>query len=166
MWSRKPENVKSCIECVQNEHGIKTPLVPSGSAEEACSNADVIVTVTLSQSPVVRGSWLKEGALIVSVGACRPDWRELDDEVVRNAAIYVDNEVAAKAESGDLLLSKTTDAILGDIGWVLRESGGGAESLRKGKRFVMFKSLGMAIEDVITAHFIHSKMQSKQSADK
>src|SRR6266513_1140299 len=54
------------------------------SAEEAVRGADVVVTATNSKTPVLRGAWLKPGCHVNAIGACRPDWRELDDDAMRN----------------------------------------------------------------------------------
>ena len=156
MWGRNPENVNKCISALQHTHHITVPLVPYNSAEEACTNADVIVTVTLSQEPVVKGSWLKTGALVVCVGACRPDWRELDDELMHNSTIYADNVVSAVSESGDIILSGSTDRVEADLCGIVK-SGRKAEEWRGERRHTLFKSLGMAVEDVISAHLICSK---------
>src|SRR4030095_9279127 len=71
----------------------------------AVRGADVVVTVTSSQTPVLRGAWLKPGAHVNAVGACRPDWRELDDDAMRNSVVFVDSREAAIKESGDVILS-------------------------------------------------------------
>ena len=69
--------------------------------------ADIIVTATTSQTPILSGKWLSPGTHINAVGATRPDWRELDDDAVRNARIYVDSAEAAPHESGDVLAAGT-----------------------------------------------------------
>ena len=68
------------------------------SAEEAVRGADVIVTVTSSKTPVLKGSWLKPGSHVNAIGACRPDWRELDDEAMSNI-VFVDSREGAMKES-------------------------------------------------------------------
>ena len=75
------------------------------SAEDAVRDADVVVTVTNSADPVVRGKWLKPGVLVNAVGAVGPKRRELDDDAMRGAVI-VDSREAALAESGDILLAE------------------------------------------------------------
>src|SRR5437667_7322173 len=72
--------------------------------EEAVRDADVIVTVTSSKTPVLKGAWLKPGCHVNAVGACRPDWRELDDDAMKNI-VFVDSREAAMKESGDVILS-------------------------------------------------------------
>ena len=158
IWSRSADNIMNCISDVQQNHGIKTPLIPCESAEQACVGADVIVTVSLSTEPVVEGCWLKEGAVIISVGACRPDRRELDDELMHNSVIYIDSLQAAKAEAGDIILSGSLDRIKCDICHIIKE---GAGDCREGKKFIVFKSLGMAVEDVIAAHLVYTKYLNK-----
>src|SRR5439155_7905003 len=74
------------------------------SAEEAVRNADVVVTATNSTTPVLKGAWLKHRCHVNAVGACRPDWRELDDDAMRNA-VFVDSREGAVKESGDVILS-------------------------------------------------------------
>ena len=75
------------------------------SAEEAVRDADVIVTVTSSKTPVVQGDWLKPGCHVNAIGACRPDWRELDDEAMQKNVVFVDSREGARRESGDVILS-------------------------------------------------------------
>ncbi|HEV3392641.1 MAG TPA: hypothetical protein VG103_03945, partial [Chthoniobacterales bacterium] len=67
----------------------------STSAESAVRGADVVVTVTSSKTPVLKGAWLKRGCHVNGVGACRPDWRELDDDAIRNSVLFVDSREAA-----------------------------------------------------------------------
>src|SRR5436309_13475695 len=74
------------------------------SVEQAISGADVIVTATNANTPVLKGLWLKPGCHVNAVGACRPDWRELDDEAMSNV-VFVDSREGAKKESGDVILS-------------------------------------------------------------
>src|SRR5713226_3956263 len=71
------------------------------SAEAAARDADVVVTATNSKMSILRGAWLKPGAHVNAVGACRPDWRELDDEAMTNV-VFVDSREAAMKESGDV----------------------------------------------------------------
>src|SRR5205823_8490128 len=72
----------------------------STSVEDAVRGADVVVTVTSSKTPVLKGAWLKPGCHVNAIGACRPDWRELDDEAMRNSVVLVDSREAAMKESG------------------------------------------------------------------
>jgi thiomorpholine-carboxylate dehydrogenase len=117
------------------------------SAEEAVRGADVVVTVTNSKTPVVKGSWLKPGCHVNAIGACRPDWRELDDEAMSNV-LFVDSREGAMKESGDVILSGTK--IYAELG----EAFAGKIPARTNETTI-FKSLGMAVEDVAAAVLVY-----------
>jgi ornithine cyclodeaminase/alanine dehydrogenase-like protein (mu-crystallin family) len=117
------------------------------SAEKAVRGADVVVTVTNSKEPVLRGSWLKPGCHVNAVGACRPDWRELDDEVMSNV-ILVDSREAALKESGDLILSGAK--IYAELGEALT-----GKITTRTNETTIFKSLGMAVEDITAATLVY-----------
>jgi len=115
----------------------------SMSPEKAVRDADVVVTVTNSKTPILRGAWLKPGCHVNAVGACRPDWRELDDEAMRNV-VFVDSCEGAMQESGDVILSGAK--IYAELGEALA----GKVSARADETTI-FKSLGMAVEDIAAA---------------
>jgi len=121
------------------------------SAEEAVRGADVVVTATTSQTPVLCGAWLSPGAHVNAIGAPRPDWRELDDEVLRRARLYVDSREAAVAESGDVIAAGA-ESIVDEIGAVINGTAPGRESADD---VTVFKSLGLAVEDVVTAELVY-----------
>jgi thiomorpholine-carboxylate dehydrogenase len=109
--------------------------------------ADVLVTATNSKTPILRGEWLKRGCHVNAVGACRPDWRELDDEAMANV-LFVDSREAALKESGDVILSGAkTYAELGEA------LAGKAPS--RANETTIFKSLGMAVEDIAAALLVY-----------
>ena len=120
----------------------------STSAEEAVRGADVVVTVTSSKTPVLRGAWLKPGSHVNAVGACRPDWRELDDDAIRNSVVFVDSHEAAMKESGDVILSSAK--IHAELGEALA---GKIDS--RASKTTIFKSLGMAVEDIAAALLVY-----------
>jgi ornithine cyclodeaminase/alanine dehydrogenase-like protein (mu-crystallin family) len=68
------------------------------SVEDAVRDADVIVTVTSSKTPVLNGGWLKPGCHVNAIGACRPDWREVDDEAMQENVVFVDSREGARRE--------------------------------------------------------------------
>ncbi len=142
VWSRTPENAKAFAA----ETGAKIM-----SAEDAVRSADVVVTVTSSKTPVLQGAWLKQGAHVNAVGACLPDWRELDDAVMRNI-IVADSRDAALKESGDIILSGAT--LHGELGDVLA-----GKVSPEVERITVFKSLGLAVEDVASARLVYDRMQ-------
>src|SRR5262245_32060713 len=118
------------------------------SAEQAVRDADVIVTVTSSKTPVLKGDWLKSGSHVNAIGACRPDWRELDDAAMKGSVVFVDSREAALRESGDVIISGTeTHAELG-------EALAGKVSARANETTI-FKSLGMAVEDIAAAMLVY-----------
>jgi ornithine cyclodeaminase/alanine dehydrogenase-like protein (mu-crystallin family) len=129
------------------EHSVRAAT----SAEEAVRGADVVVTATTSSTPVLYGEWLSPGAHINAVGAPRPDWRELDDEVLRHARIYVDSREAAMKESGDVIAA---GEIFAEVGEVLSRAKPGR---RSSEEVTLFKSLGLAVEDVATAELVYRK---------
>lgn len=123
----------------------------AASAEEAVRGADVIVTATTSQTPILQGTWLSSGSHVNAVGATRPDWRELDDEVLRRSRLYVDSSEAAGMESGDVI-SAGVERIVGEIGEVVTGAVPGRQS---SDEITLFKSLGLAVEDVATADLVY-----------
>ena len=118
------------------------------SAEEAVRDADVIVTVTSSTTPVLKGAWLTHGCHVNAVGACRPDWRELDDDAMQKSVVFVDSREGALKESGDVILSDATiyaelgEALVGKVPSHANET-------------TIFKSLGMAVEDIAAATLVY-----------
>jgi len=119
----------------------------STSAEDAVLGADIIVTASSSKTPVLRGAWLKPGCHVNAVGACRHDWRELNDDAMRNV-IFVDSREAAMKESGDVILSEAK--IYGELG----EAFAGKIDSRVSETTI-FKSLGMAVEDIAAALLVY-----------
>ena len=124
------------------------------SAEEAVRNADVIVTVTSSKTPVLNAKWLKPGCHVNGIGACRPDWRELDDEAMQNI-LFVDSREGAMRESGDVILSGAK--IYAELGEALA-----GKVPANPNETTIFKSLGMAVEDIAAATLVyHSYLDSR-----
>jgi alanine dehydrogenase len=129
------------------EHGVDA----TASAEEAVRGADVVVTATTSPTPVLSGEWLSPGAHVNAVGAPRPDWRELDDEVLHRSRVYVDSREAALKESGDVLAAREVFAEIGQV------AAGTKPGRRSAEEVTLFKSLGLAVEDVATAELVYRK---------
>ena len=116
------------------------------SAEEVVRGADVIVTVTSSTTPVLKGAWLKPGCHLNAVGACRPDWRELDDQAMSNL-VFVDSCEGALKESGDVILSGAK--VYAELGEALA-----GKLPSRANETTVFKSLGMAVEDIAAATLV------------
>ena len=128
------------------------------STEDAVRDADVVVTATNSKMSILQGAWLKSGCHVNAVGACRRDWRELDDDAMRNV-VFVDSREAAMKESGDVILSGAK--IYAELGEALAGSTQG-ESVRladkvpsRANETSIFKSLGMAVEDIAAATLVY-----------
>jgi len=126
----------------------------SVSAEEAVCGADVIVTATNSKTPVLKGSGLKPGCHVNAVGACRPDWRELDDEATSNV-VFVDSREGAMKESGDIILSGAK--IFAELGEVLA-----GKVPSRASETTIFKSLGMAVEDIAAAMLVYRSAKNNR----
>jgi ornithine cyclodeaminase/alanine dehydrogenase-like protein (mu-crystallin family) len=121
-------------------------------AEAAVRGADVVVTVTGSGEPVLRGAWLAEGAHVNAVGAVGPTRRELDEDAMRGAVV-VESREAALAESGDILLANAP--IYAELGELLA----GTKPLPRA-RHTVFKSLGQAVEDLAAARLVYDAANS------
>lgn len=161
VWSRTAAGAHGLAAEMQSRMGL--PIAVSATAAEAVRGADLIVTATSSTTAVLQGAWISDGAHITAVGAPRPDWRELDTEAVRRARLFVDSRAGALAESGDVLLpiaegAITPDHIRGEIGEVLA---GTVRGRQAGRDVTLFKSLGMAVEDVATAHFVYTRARER-----
>jgi ornithine cyclodeaminase len=138
-------------------HGIA--VEPLASAREAVAGADIICTVTSSRDPVLLGEWISPGAHINAVGSSVPFARELDTAAVVRSRLFVDRRESALNEAGDFLIPKregalSDDHILGEIGELLTGRVPGRESARE---VTLFKSLGIAVEDVAAALLIYEK---------
>src|SRR5438105_6724928 len=121
-------------------------------AGEAVVGADVVVLVTSSPAPVLEDGWVKPGAHVISVGACRPNQREMDPALVARARLFVDSRAAALVESGDVVLGMQEARFGGDhIIAELGEVASGAAGRRSATEITVFKSLGLAVEGVTAA---------------
>ncbi|XP_054068131.1 ketimine reductase mu-crystallin isoform X2 [Rissa tridactyla] len=142
IWNRTKE------KAVKFANSVNGPVQVCSSAQEAVTGADVIITVTMATTPILFGDWVKPGAHINAVGASRPDWRELDDELMKNSVLFVDSREAALTESGDVILSGAE--IFAELGEVVK---GTKPALPE--KTTVFKSLGMAVEDTVAAKFVY-----------
>jgi ornithine cyclodeaminase/alanine dehydrogenase-like protein (mu-crystallin family) len=125
------------------------------SPEAAVRDADVIVTATSSKMSILQGKWLKPGCHVNAVGACRPDWRELDDDAMWNV-LFVDSREAAMKESGDVILSGAK--IYAELGEAFAD-----KVPPRANEITIFKSLGMAVEDIAAALLVYrSAMKAKE----
>ena len=161
VWSRTAERARAFAEEMTQHHRI--PIQAAAMPEEAVRGAQIIVTATSSQTPVLKGEWVAPGTHINAVGAPRPDWREMDGPLVARASLFVDSRAGALVESGDVLLAIREGAITethigGEIGEVLA---GTIPGRRTAEEITLFKSLGMAVEDVATARWVYQRAQAQ-----
>ncbi len=137
-------------------------IEPAASVEAAVRDADLVCTTTPAREPIVSGAWLREGAHVNAVGACFAGTRELDTDAVRRSRLYVDRRESAFAEAGDFLIPRAEgaigdDHIVGEIGEVLDSRAPARGSARE---ITLFKSLGIAVEDLAAAHLIHARARA------
>jgi len=132
----------------------------AASAEQCVRGADIVVTATSSREPVLRREWLGEGAHINAVGSSIAGARELDGATVAAASMFVDRRESTVNESGDYLFALREGAIAGpehiraELGELLTSQ---AEGRRSADELTLFKSLGLAIEDLASASFLYAK---------
>jgi len=140
VWSRTPEHAR--------RFAAKHDARAMADAESAVRGADVIVTATNSQDPILMGSWLKPGAHVNAVGANRPTWRELDDEAMTTGTLVVDSRDAVLKESGDVILSKAP--IYAEAGEIFAGT-----KPKPPPGVTVFKSVGIAAEDIAAARLVY-----------
>lgn len=157
VWSRSPDRCARFALAAHRKLGVTVEPMPD--VESCVHGADLICTVTASREPVLEGRWIADGAHVNAVGAALPTARELDTEAIRRARLFVDRRESAMAEAGDVLIplaegAITGDHLLGEVGDVLL----GAIPGRVARPDVtVFKSLGLAIEDLAAARYVHEK---------
>lgn len=127
------------------------------SAEVAVRGADIVVLATSSPEPVIESGWVKEGACVISVGACRPNQREMDPELIQRGRLFVDSRLSALQESGDIVRGMAesrfgSNHIRAELGEVVAKPLLGR---RNGGEITIFKSLGLAIEDLAAARLAY-----------
>lgn len=151
VWSPTSAHRESFAREQQKATGL--PIRACESASEATKGASIIVLATASKTPVIDSSDVDDGAHICAVGACRPDQREMGSALFARARVFVDSQAAAFKEAGEILIPikegvvKDTH-VLGELGSLI---GGGHVGRRTPNDVTVFKSLGLAVEDVIAA---------------
>ena len=154
VWSPKAASRERFVDEMQSRAGV--PLRATSAAEEAVRGADLVVLATSSPTPVIDVSWISPGSHIVSVGACRPDQREMAPDLVARARLYVDSRQAALVESGDVVMGIAEkrfgpDHLAGEVGELVL---GRVRGRQSDDEITIFKSLGMAVEDVAAADLV------------
>lgn len=121
------------------------------TAEDAVRGADVVVTVTHASEPILFGQWLKPGVLVNAVGAVGLRNREVDDATMQGAVV-VDSREAALVESGEIALAGAT--IYAELGEILAQ-----KKPKPSATITVFKSLGLAVEDLAAAKLVHDALR-------
>jgi alanine dehydrogenase len=160
VWSPNDQRRTAFVREMQ-EHGVAAgaAITATESARAAVDGADLVVLATASRDTVVRSEWIAAGAHICAVGACRPDQRETDTALVHRARLFVDSRAGALAEAGDIVLPIKEGAF--DASHIAGELGELAAGRVPGRtapdEVTLFKSLGMAVEDVAAAHMAYTR---------
>jgi ornithine cyclodeaminase/alanine dehydrogenase-like protein (mu-crystallin family) len=143
VWSRSQDHAQQFA----SEIGARVT-----TAEQAVSGADVVLALTSSPAPILQGKWLSPQAMVCAIGAATPDRRELDEETMRGAVVVESREAALK-EAGDIVLAHAQ--VSAEIGELLN----GAQ-IERGDRAVVFKSVGIAVEDIAAAKLVYDKFSA------
>jgi len=136
-------------------------VVPASSGEEACRNADIVLTATTSRVPVISRKWLKDRVHVSAIGAFYPDWRELDTATVAESKLVIDDREGIMLEAGDVLIPISEGAITEDhIYAELKELVSGQKKGRMPEDGItVFKSVGIAIQDSSVANLVLRKLE-------
>lgn len=157
VWSRSLSRCAEFAERMMARHGVRVDFAES--AEECVAGADIICTTTTSREPILRGEWIADGAHINAVGSSVPFARELDTAAVVRSRLFVDKVESTVNEAGDYLFplgegAITRAHIVGEVGDVLC----GTLAGRGGNdEITLFKSLGIAIEDLAAAQYVYEQ---------
>jgi ornithine cyclodeaminase len=161
VWSPNRARVETFVNDMRPHTTAR--VMAADSAQDAAADADIVALVSSAKEPVVRSEWIADGAHVVAVGACRPTQREMPAALVARGDLYVDSRDAALIEAGDIVLAMKDGAI--GAGHIKAELGevvsGSAEGRRGQHRVTIFKSLGLAVEDVAAAHLVHERATSR-----
>ena len=154
-----PSGVSAATIKQEMEKALSLSIEVAQTAEAVVRDSDLLVTVTTAKEPIVQAAWLKPGVHVNAVGSHRPDLREIDGATLARAKVVVDSRDAIMAECGDILLalkekSVSENVIHGEIGEVLAGTKPGRTSADE---ITLYKSVGIAIQDVATADLVYRK---------
>ena len=156
IWARNRQKAHAFAARMADETGMPVTAV---ERREQAAGCDIVTVATNASRPVLLGAWLNEGAHVNLVGAHRPTHRESDSEAASRARIYVDSMKSAMQEAGDILIPLAEGAIkecaiAGEIGSVLN---GGIPGRQADSQITLYKSLGLAAQDLFAAGHIYQK---------
>ncbi len=129
---------------------VRCPVRTASSVREAMRGAEIVVAVTAARDPITDAAWLEAGMHLCAIGSSAPDMRELDAATVARCRVFVDSRASAQVEAGDLILA-AREGWTGRIEAELGEVAAGAAGRRSDGEITLFKSLGLAVEDVVAA---------------
>lgn len=157
VWSRTREHAEEFAERELEHHGVM--VEPTETVQDAVKGADLICTTTAAPQPILFGKSISHGAHINAVGSSIPFTRELDTAAVVKSRLFVDRRESTLNEAGDFLFPKKEGAIadnhiLGEIGEILL---GRVEGRRSADDITLFKSLGLAVEDLAAARHVYQR---------
>ena len=157
IWSRNKDNARA----------LRDRFAPAAevfdTAEEAVRGASIICVATSATEPVIQGEWISPGAHLNVVGSATPRAREVDTALVKRSRLFVDSRVSALKEPGDIIIPLeegeiTAEHIVAEIG----ELAAGLRSFKRDRNDVtLFKSLGLAVEDIASAQFVYAKAMER-----
>lgn len=161
VWSRTPERADAFAKRERDRRDISIDVC--ATAEDAVRNADIVCTTTAARDPILMGSWITPGMHVNAVGSSSPKMRELDASAVAKATMFVDWRESAFNEAGDFLIAKSEgtvgdDHVRGEIGDVLV---GKIQGRTSDEAITLFKSLGVAPQDVVAARHIYDRAQQE-----
>jgi ornithine cyclodeaminase/alanine dehydrogenase-like protein (mu-crystallin family) len=140
-------------------------LEPAETVEEALNGADLVVSATTAIEPIVRREWISAGAHLNLVGSSTPNTREVDSETMAAASLFVDRRESTINVAGDYLFA-VRDGVIGpdhiraEIGEVLT---GDRPGRTAPEEITLFKSLGLAIEDLFAAEYLYRRAREKNA---
>ena len=162
LWSRDENNAKHLVNELSAEYNL--PVHIKKNVQQAVEHADIICTVTASKEPVVMGDWISAGTHINAVGSSTALSRELDTSAIARSKLFTDRYESLFNEAGDFLIPKkegavTDDHVKAEIGEVLSGTKKGRED---DEEITVFKSLGIAAEDIFSAYHIYEKINANK----
>jgi alanine dehydrogenase len=142
-WSPNPDRL--------HQFAAETGARAMPNSEAVVRGADIVVAVTASPNPVIQSEWVADGSHVIAVGACLPSQRELDPVLVQRARLIVDSRDAALKEAGDVVMGIsegrwTASHIAAELGEL--------PTRQNDREITVFKSLGLAVEDIFAAHLV------------
>lgn len=163
VWDISRKYADDYVESESMHYDFK--IVAESSAEEAVRDADIICTVTPAKSPILRHDWVKPGAHINAVGACTPDAQEIESGLMAGSRLYTDSRESLFHEPGDFLIPRregliAEDYVTGELGELLT---GKAEGRLSEKDITLFKSLGLAIEDLAAGYYVYERALAEKA---